>query len=141
MRTTQTLFFVGVALLAVVGLSLSQDKSSQSAPPKLTTPHQAQPATRPAKANAADSFPVVGYLEKRDRTITIKAGPKGPLYSVKTADGKVLCENLSKEQLRAQSPELAELLNNAVAGAAGANKADARLRMKPDASVRDSALR
>ena len=128
-------------MLAVVGLSLSQDKSSQSAPPKLTAPHKAQPATRPGKADAVESYPVVGYLEKRDRTITIKAGPKGALYSVKTADGKVLCENLSKEQLRAQSPEIAEFLNNAVAGAAGANKADARLRPMTDASLQRDARR
>jgi hypothetical protein len=141
MRTTQTLFFVGVALLAVVGLSLSQDKSSQSPPAKLTTAHQAQPATRAGKANAADSCPVVGYLEKRDRTITIKAGPKGPLYSVKTADGKVLCENLSKEQLTAQAPEIAEFLNNSVAGAAGAREVDARLRPLTDASLQRDARR
>jgi hypothetical protein len=115
---------------------LSQDKSPQRTQPKLTSPHEAQSAASSGSVKAPADFPVIGYLEKRDRNITIKAGPKGPLYSVKTTDGKVLCENLSKEQLSAQAPELSEFLKTAVAATPGA-KADARIRIKVDASVRD----
>jgi hypothetical protein len=115
-----------VVLIMAAGLAMSQDKASQSTQPKLTAPHEAQAAAPAGSLKAADNLPVIGYLEKRDRTITIKAGPKGPLYSVQTADGKVLCENLSADQLRAQAPELSEFLKTAVAGAASANKADAR---------------
>jgi hypothetical protein len=128
--------------MAAAGLALSQDKSPQSTPPKLSTPRETQtnaPAgSVKAPANnvkARADYPVVGYLAGRDRTITIKAGPKGPVYSVKTAEGMVLCENLSANQLRAQSPELADFLKSAVAGPAGA-KLDAGLRIKIDASVR-----
>ena len=70
---------------------------------------------------------VVGYIETRDRTITIKAGPKGRVYSVKSHDGKVLCENLSVEQARAQAPELADFIKSAVAGDSTTRPTDARL--------------
>jgi hypothetical protein len=80
-------------------------------------------------------YPVIGCLEKCDRTITIKAGPKGPLYSIKTSGGKALCENLSKEQLSAQAPELGEYLKTAIAGVPGV-KSDARVRVMGDAGMR-----
>ena len=130
----------GVVLLAVAGLVLSQDKAAPGKARKLTAPHATQTAASAASPKAAADYPIIGYLEKRDRTITIKSGPKGPLYSVKTADGKVLCENLSADQLRAQAPELHEFLKTAVAGAAGTS-ADARVRIKMDASVRDRPVR
>ena len=127
-------------LVAAAGFALSQEKSSQSTGPKLASPHEARTATPVANVKAAASFPVIGYLEGRDRTITIKAGPKGPLYSVRTAQGKVLCENLSSEQLSAQAPEVREFLKTAIAGTPGA-KADARVRIKMDASVWDARIR
>ena len=127
-------------LVAAAGFALSQEKSSQSTGPKLASPHEARIAAPAASVKAPSGFPVIGYLEKRDRTITIKAGPKGPLYSVKTAQGKVLCENLSSEQLSARAPELREFLKTAIAGTPGA-KPDARVRIKMDGSVRDASIR
>jgi hypothetical protein len=127
MRTTQALFFSGFVLVGVGGLSLSQDKSSPGAQPK--------PAPPASSLKTNMDYPVVGYLEKRGQTITIKAGPKGPLYSVKMADGKVLCENLSQEQLTAQAPELGEFLKTAMAGMPGV-KMDARVRVIGDARIR-----
>jgi hypothetical protein len=114
---------------------LSQDKTPPRTPTKLNTSREAQTSTPAANVKAAADFPVVGYIEKRDRIITIKAGPKGPVYSVKTADGKLLFDNLSQEQLSAKAPELGEFLKTAVAGTPGA-KTDARLRVRVDASVR-----
>jgi len=140
MRTNQMLLGGAVVVVVAAGLALSQNNSSQSTRPKLTTRNEAQTAAPARSIKAADDFPVIGYLEKRDRTITIKAGPKGPLYSVKTTDGKVLFDNLSKEQLSAQAPELGEFLKTAVAGTP-ATKADARLHISLDASVRGSAGR
>ena len=77
----------------------------------------------------------MGYLEKRGHTIIIKAGPKGPLYSVRTTDGKVLGDNLSREQLMAQVPEISQFLKGAVAGSTA--KGGAVI----DASIRVQALR
>ena len=135
MRMTQTLLISAAVLVAVAGLALSQDKAPLRTPAKLNASREAQTSTPAANVKAAADFPVVGYIEKRDRTITIKAGPKGPVYSVKTADGKVLYENLSREQLSARAPELGEFIKTAVAGASGA-KTDARLRVRVDASMR-----
>ncbi len=135
MTTNRALLFSWVVLVAAAGLALSQDKAtSQTSRPKLTSPHEAQsPAPGKSMKTSAD-YPVICYLEQRGRTITVKAGPKGPVYSVKTADDKVLYENVSLEQLTAQAPALGEFLKTAVAGAPGA-KADARLRIKVDASL------
>jgi hypothetical protein len=59
--------------------------------------------------------PVIGYLEKRRQTITIKSGPQGTLYSIKTKEGKTLFENLTADELRARAPEVHELIRTAVA--------------------------
>lgn len=135
MRMTQTLFFSAGVLVAVAGFALSQDKSPPSTPAKPKASHEAQTSTPAANVKAAADFPVVGYIEKRDRIITIKAGPKGPVYSVKTADGKILYEDLSREQLSAHAPELGEFLKTAVAGSGG------KKGHVVDASIRSSAIR
>jgi hypothetical protein len=132
----QALFVGGVALVAAAGLALSQDKApAPSTSPKLTSPQQAQPPAPAKVTKRAADYPVICYLEQRDRTITVKAGPKGAVYCVKTADGKVLYDNVSLEQLSAQAPSLGEFLKTSMAGATGA-KADARVRIKIDASMR-----
>ncbi len=142
MKTRPILLVGTVVLVVTAGLALSQDKSAKPARPKPTSPDETQTVAPAGGAKATADYPIIGYLEKRDRTITIKAGPKGPLYSVKTADGKALCENLSAEQLRAQVPELSDFLKKAVAGTTGTDS-DARIRAQPvaDASIRSSAIR
>ena len=120
------------ATLAVgTGLLLSQEKTPPTVPGNPTSP--AKRSTNSATTNAAVSeFPIIGHIEKRDRTITIKAGPKETIYSVKSADGKVLCNNLTLEQLQAQSPELHEFVKTAVAGnISNGASADARIRIVP----------
>lgn len=137
MRNCQTLFVSGIILVMMAGLALSQDKAPpQSTSTTLTSPHETQ-AKSPAKAvKATPDYPVICYLEQRDRTITVKAGPKGPLYCVKTSSGKVLYENVSLEQLSAQAPAIGEFLKRSLAGAPGA-KTDARVRpVRIDASMR-----
>ncbi|MHB8524430.1 MAG: hypothetical protein ACYDH9_27240 [Limisphaerales bacterium] len=69
------------------------------------TPKQSE-KTKPAPA------PVIGYLETRDRVITIQAGSK---YTVKTKAGKVLAENISVDKLQAAYPDLYKLVNTGVA--------------------------
>ena len=114
-----TIAIVAVFVIAVAGCALSPGKRS------------AEQSGKQMAASATDErYAVIGYLEKRDRVITIKSGPQGPVYSVATKAGKVLHENLSAEQLKAQAPELHELIKTGVAG-------DARMRSsRIDASVR-----
>ena len=140
MKTTQTLLFGGMVLVTVVGLALSEDRYALQSRRKLTAPHEEQTAIPAASPKAGINLPVIGYLEGRDRTITIKAGLKGPVYSVKTADGKVLCENLSQEQLSARLPELGEFIKTGVAGTPG-TWIDASLGTRVGASVWDAGRR
>ena len=77
MRMNQALFVGGVVLVVAAGLALSEDKApAPSTSPKLMTPHEAQ-ASAPGKVGKATAnYPVICYLEQRDRTITVRAGPK-----------------------------------------------------------------
>ena len=60
-------------------------------------------------------YPVIGYLKKRDRVITIKKGPGGPLYTVETKDGKILGANLPADILCAEFPDLKSLIEKGMA--------------------------
>ena len=115
---------VRIGILAVCGIALAGCTSSSGTRRVEKSPQQ---IGAPAKN---DQYPVIGYLEKQDRLITIKAGPKGTLYSIATKGGKELFENVSAEQLKAQAPELHELIKTGVAG-------DARMQnTKIDGSLR-----
>jgi hypothetical protein len=140
MKTTKMLLFGGMVLVTVVGLALSEDRPTSQSRRKLSAPHAERTAVSAATPKAGTNFPVIGYLEGRDHSITIKAGPKGPVYSVKTADGKVLCENLSQEQLSARLPELGEFIKTGVAGTPG-TWIDASLGTRVGASVWDAGRR
>lgn len=111
-----------IALSAILGcavLALADDVKQSPA---------SQAANAPAaprfKAGVPDkeAYPVIGYLEKRNCVITIKSSPHGTVYSVSTKDGKVLHENVSAEQLKAQAPEIYEVIKTG-------NANDARLQV------------
>ena len=135
MKTNQTSWLSAVTLLGVTVCLWAVDKPMQGPESRPPGSHDLYNPASTNKAASREAFPVIGYLEKRDRTITIKAGPKGPLYTVKTSTGKILFENVPAEQLRAQAPELGEFLKTAVAGSSGA-RTDARLRVTVDARMR-----
>ena len=117
MNAKVSLLFGCMSLVAFAACALADDKPAQKRKRQLVAPRAELPAVTATKP--ASNFPVIGYLEKRGRTITIKAGPKGPVYSAKTTEGKTLFENLSLEQLRAQAPEIHELIRTAVASGSG----------------------
>ena len=125
------------ACVAALGIAYGQEAPARPAekPKSAGTP---APQPKAANVTTKSDFPIIGYIEKRGKTITIKAGPKGPLYSVKTTEGKVLFENLSAEQLRAQAPDLQEFFKTAVAD--NDNSLDARIRparFRPIADARN----
>ena len=120
MKTNMLLIAVGVVV--VVGLWVAQSDD------KVTTNSVIQAGAQTARPEESKSFKVIGYLEKRDRVVTIKSGPNGTVYSVATKGGKVIHENLSAEQLKAQAPDVHDLIKTGVAGDATVRNAvlDAR---------------
>jgi len=103
----QVILFLAVAGCAV--LVLADDGKRSPASQNAGTP---DPTTN---TKSATDFPVIGYLEKRNCVITIKSSPNGTIYSIATKDGKMLHENVSREQLKAQAPELYEVIKTGLA--------------------------
>jgi len=143
MKTLSTLLCLVclVALGAVVSAALPSSPKARLAHPS-RPPANAAKAAAPKPAKASD-LPVVGYLERRGRVITIKAGPTGPLYSISTRDGKVLFTDLSDKELRAKAPEVHDFIRAAVAGdrTAGGLNGDARVTIPARKGVVDAGLR
>ncbi|HNQ90638.1 MAG TPA: endonuclease/exonuclease/phosphatase family protein [Verrucomicrobiota bacterium] len=76
---------------------------------------------------------IVGHLETRDRVVTITAGPKEPLYTVRDKQGRLLHADLTARQLQAKAPALHKLVHGAYAGTG------AKAGVTLDAAVRPSA--
>jgi hypothetical protein len=133
MKTSWKFWLGDLLLIALVGLALAEEKTNQKSAPKPATPQKVQTEASPTPVVSDTHSPIIGYIERRDQTITIRSGPKGAIYSVKTKDGKVLFENLSAEQLQARAPELHDFIKTAVAGKGA--MMDAKARPKMDASI------
>jgi hypothetical protein len=95
--------------------------------PSSSTGTNKETSTAVVKGAPGTNFTTICYLERQDCTITVKAGEHGTVYSAKNKDGKVLCENASLEQLRAQAPELHQFIKSALAISSGKG-GDARLK-------------
>ncbi len=67
-----------------------------------------------ADAAEDEALPIV-HLAFRDYIVTITSPPQGPRYSVRTASGKLLSENLSEDRLRAAHPKLHSDIQSSVA--------------------------
>src|SRR5690349_8099602 len=75
MKTKLAVMF-GAALGAAVVVGVAEDKSNHGAS------NQGKAGAQPAQIQTSTNFLVLGYIETHDRTITIKSGPKGRVYSV-----------------------------------------------------------
>ena len=115
---TKLIVVGGAAVLASVAvLAAVRARTHPNSPATRSTISVAKEEQATAKT-ATDStglIPIV-RLETRDKLVTVQSGPEGLVYLVQTKDGKVLHENLSEEQLKAQAPEIHELIKTAVAG-------------------------
>lgn len=103
---------VGLGLLGCVGLALADDVKQSPAPKAANSPAAVAASVG---AKTTDSYPIIGYLEKRNYVITIKSSPHGTIYSIATKDGRVLHENVSAEQLKARAPELYQAVKTGLA--------------------------
>lgn len=96
-----------------------QAQSVSSAPQSPAA--QAQPATHTAPQNPG---PVVGHLKTRDKLITIRTGPNGPLYTVKSHDGQTIAADLPATELSAKFPDLKQVVELGTADWAGMDLGD-----------------
>jgi len=67
---------------------------------------------------------VIGHLQTIDKLITIRTGPDGPLYTVKSDSGEVLAVDLPLRELSAKFPELKAVVEKGVANWAGMDPHD-----------------
>jgi hypothetical protein len=71
-------------------------------------------APQPAAAPSAQApivqqqpeYPVIVRIVGRAQTVTVSAGPECALYSVRSAEGKVLVSQATLDELRARRPEI-----------------------------------
>jgi hypothetical protein len=66
-------------------------------------------AARPAPSSTAQEqpeYPVIVRIVGRAQTVTVSAGPECALYSVKSAEGKLLVSQATLDELRARHPEV-----------------------------------
>ena len=115
----------GVAVLAAVRARTQPNSPATGATASIAKDEKASAS---APAQSVDLIPIV-RLETQDKLVTVQSGPGGLVYLVQTKDGKVLHNNLSEDQLKAQAPEIHELIKTAVAGSGSKDNSfmDARL--------------
>ena len=100
---------VMVAFVMISDTAPAQDQKN-SGSPKTNTVEKKTGQTAP---NGATS---IGHLESRDRIITITKGPKGPLYTVKTKDGKIIAKKIDEKNLQAKYPDIYYQIKTGIAG-------------------------
>ena len=128
---TKLIVVGGAAVLACVAVFAAvKAKKQPNIPATSAAVSIAKDEQAPAKTpiESTDLIPIV-HLETRDKFVTVQSGPGGLVYLVKAKDGNVLHENLSEEQLKAQAPEIHDLIKTAVAVSGSKNNSfmDARL--------------
>jgi hypothetical protein len=116
----KTTLIVGGVIAVLGGMAVLAAAQTRKAPALPASPPPAPVATAQTKAARAvkesvDLIPIV-HLEMQDRIVTIQSGRDGLAYLVKAKDGKVLHESLSEDQLKAQAPEIHDLIKTSVAG-------------------------
>ena len=129
----KTRLIVGGGVAVLGGMVVFAAVQARKAPtlPAIASPAPVATAQEKSASAVAESvvlIPIV-HLEMQDKLVTIQSGPEGLVYLVQTKDGKILHENLSEEQLKAQAPEIHELIKTAVAGSGSKDNSfmDARL--------------
>ena len=80
-----------------------------------TETHVTKPKDSGPSAETSDN-PVIGHLQTRNKLITIRTGADGPLYSVKSKEGKILAVDLPATELSARFPELKKVVERGFAG-------------------------
>jgi hypothetical protein len=109
---------ISISVLAIcIVLTMPDSSLAQTAnqnkkePSKSKVVEQEQGRQAPAGKDV-----VIGYLESRDRVVTLFRGAKGTVCTVKTKDGKTLATKINEKDLQAQYPALYDQIKYGVAG-------------------------
>ena len=97
--------------LIMIGLMLTAGCCPCAGKKKAAT----QPTALQSPGPDGTQYPVITRLQGRNKTITIVAGPQGPLYSATTAGGVAIVTNARLDTLREQQPEIYREVQSAVA--------------------------
>jgi hypothetical protein len=97
--------------LAVVAVAagLAVGCAHQNSPKPVT---QAAPEM---KSMTEDGRPVIVHIASRHSNVTISASERGPLYSVKTDEGKLLVANATLEELKRDHADVYRQIAPAIA--------------------------
>src|SRR5215218_7438363 len=77
--------------------------------------HGAPRKQSPTGMAPTENFPVIVRIVGRHQTITVTAGPEGPLYSAATNDGEMLVAGATLERLRREHPDLYQQIEPSMA--------------------------
>ncbi|MEM9905301.1 MAG: hypothetical protein AAF921_09795 [Cyanobacteria bacterium P01_D01_bin.44] len=89
--------------LALITIALMGSAVNEAMP--LASANETQPETTP-----------LTQLVFRDKTVLISSSAEGIQYSLRLADGRVVADNLSNDQLAAQYPDLHNQVQTLIAG-------------------------
>jgi hypothetical protein len=127
--------FLPLAILGICIVWLMADSSFSQADNKKDK-ESAKTTVQRVISTPSDKSDVIGYLETRDKVVTIGRGTKGAVYTVKNKAGKVLAVNLNDKDFQAKFPGLFDQVKNGLAGKAG-NDASLRKNSRVPPSVND----
>ena len=140
-RTLPGFGFLTTMLIWLAGCSSkpSQDqpvvRSDQSAVPVAASPVKTNTTTE-----ARPGTPL-GSLKGRDHVLTFYSTLEGARFTVSTLDGKVLGEQMSVEELRAQLPDVYKAFKSSIAGTGTYQDASApRQSSPPQRPVLDASM-
>ena len=125
-RTLLVTGFLGIILADLAGCSYKGSsnkpaaRSNEAAAPAVVSSAETAPNTEDSAAKP------LGSLKGREHLVTFYSTPIGPRFTVSTLDGKMLGEQLSVEELRAQLPDVYETVKSSIAQTGGHLDASAR---------------
>jgi hypothetical protein len=111
------LVLIPLCILAIgIALVTSNSLFSQTEKKENNQPAKSQSVEQNNKQKSSTESNVIGYLQNRDKVVTIIRGSKGTEYTVKTKDGKTLAENLNEKDLETKYPVIFNQVKYGLAG-------------------------
>jgi hypothetical protein len=104
-------------LIVCIAVVMPDSSFGQTEKKKPVQPAKSQSVEQNKKQTAtAEKSNVIGYLQTRDKVITIIQGSKGTVYTVKTKAGKTLAANLNEKDLETKYPGIFNQVKHGLAG-------------------------